>query len=126
VSLRVGSVVTDVTPRYIGCIYRFDISTRNSGERQVRSAGGVFADVTFIRHTVGRRCTIQQLTIRLPRDVGEAMGTLAFATGEPVDEHVLHALRDYLDECGHRAAVTGFTDRARERFRSALDDLKGL
>jgi hypothetical protein len=86
----------------------------------------VFADVTFIRHTVGRRCTIQQLTIRLPRDVGEAMGTLAFATGEPVDEHVLHALRDYLDECGHRAAVTGFTGRARERFRPALDDLKDL
>ncbi|MGB7805109.1 MAG: hypothetical protein WBM72_05855 [Actinomycetota bacterium] len=54
------------------------------------------------------------------------MGTLAFATGEPVDEHVLHALRDYLDECGHRAAVTGFTGRARERFRPALDQLKDL
>ena len=54
------------------------------------------------------------------------MGTLAVATGEPVDEHVLHALRDYLDECGHRAAVTGFTERARERFRPALDQLKDL
>ena len=84
------------------------------------------ADVTFISHTVIRRSTIQQLTIRLPRDVGEAMGTLAVATGEPVDEHVLHALRDYLDECGHRAAVTGFTERARERFRPALDQLKDL
>ena len=83
-------------------------------------------EAPLIVQTVGRRGTIQQLTIRLPRDVGEAMGTLAFATGEPVDEHVLHALRDYLDECGHRAAVTGFTGRARERFRPALDQLKDL
>jgi len=86
----------------------------------------VFVDGALIVQTVRRRCAIQQLTIRLPRDVGEAMGTLAFATGEPVDEHVLHALRDYLDECGHRAAVTGFTARARERFRPALDELKDL
>jgi hypothetical protein len=56
----------------------------------------------------------------------EAMGTLVFATGESADEHVLHALRDYLDECGHRAAVTGFAKLARQRFRPALDQLKDL
>jgi hypothetical protein len=70
--------------------------------------------------------TIQQLTTRLPRDLGESIGTLAFATGEPVDDHVLHALQDYLDGCGHTAAVSGFTDRARDRFRAALDRLKDL
>jgi hypothetical protein len=56
----------------------------------------------------------------------EAMGALVFATGEPVDGHVLHALRDYLDECGHRATVTGFANLARQRFRPALDQLKDL
>ena len=86
----------------------------------------MFAEAAVLVQTVGRRCPIQQLTIRFPRDVGEAMGTLAFATGEPVDEHVLHAVRDYLDECGHSAAVTGFTGRAQERFRPALDALKDL
>jgi hypothetical protein len=44
-----------VTPRYIGCIYRFDISTRNFGERQVGSAGKVFVDAPLIVHTVRRR-----------------------------------------------------------------------
>ena len=51
---------------------------------------------------------------------------LVFATDESVDEHVQRALRDYLDLAGRRAAVTGFTRRARDRFRDALDELQGL
>lgn len=43
------------------------------------------------------------------------------ATGQPVEDHILRALLDYLDHEGHRLAVVGFGERARERHRVALD-----
>jgi hypothetical protein len=48
---------------------------------------------------------------------------LAFATNEEVVDHVVRALRGYLTEDGHRAAVTGFATRAQVRHRAAFDRL---
>jgi hypothetical protein len=59
--------------------------------------------------------------VALPRDLYESLRALAFATGESVGDHVLRAVRGYLAEEGHRAAVDGFGERARARFRGALD-----
>jgi hypothetical protein len=59
----------------------------------------------------------------LPRDLYESLRALAFATGEEIEEHVMRAVRGYLDDEGHRAAVHGFGERARTRYRGALDRL---
>jgi hypothetical protein len=61
--------------------------------------------------------------VALPKDLFESLRVLAFATGEDVPTHVLRAVRGYLAEEGHRAAVHGFAERARIRHRGALDRL---
>jgi len=59
----------------------------------------------------------------VPKETYDALRAVALATGVDVDEHVLAALRSYLSEEGHRAAVVGFGERARTRHRIALDRL---
>ncbi len=59
----------------------------------------------------------------LPKDLYGSLRALAFATGEDVEDHVVRALRGYLADEGHRAAVHGFGQRARVRYRGALDRL---
>jgi hypothetical protein len=66
---------------------------------------------------------IQQRSVHVPREVYEALQGLCVATGTGVEEQMTRALRAYLDGEGHRAAVVGFADRARERHRIALDKL---
>jgi predicted transcriptional regulator len=69
---------------------------------------------------------IQALTLRVPREVHEALRTLSFATDTSVNELILRAVRDYLSEEGHRAAVDGFLAQARDRYKVALDKLADL
>jgi hypothetical protein len=67
-----------------------------------------------------------------PRDSDQSAGglllprTLALATGRPVNELVLCAVRDYLGSAGHREAVDSFAQRARSQYRVALDKLADL
>lgn len=68
----------------------------------------------------------QQLTVRVPRDVHEALRTLSLATGRPMNDLVLCSIRDYLGSTGHREAVDGFLEQAREQYRVALDKLADL
>jgi hypothetical protein len=53
----------------------------------------------------------------------ERLRALALATDTSVADHVARALEAYLAEEGQRAAVVGFTERARQRHRAALDAL---
>jgi hypothetical protein len=69
---------------------------------------------------------VQQLTIRVPREIHEALKTLSFATDRKVNEIVLSAVRDYLAGEGHREAVDAFFEEGRERYRVALDKLADL
>ena len=64
---------------------------------------------------------IRKPPIDIPRALYDELRTVALASGVEVDEHVARALRAYLDDGGHRAAVTGFAERARRRHRGALD-----
>ena len=64
---------------------------------------------------------IRKPPIDIPRALYDELRTIALASGVEVDEHVARALRAYLDDGGHRAAVTGFAERARRRHRGALD-----
>ena len=64
---------------------------------------------------------IRQPPIHVPRAVYDELRTVALASGIDVDEHVARALRAYLADGGHQAAVTGFAERARQRHRGALD-----
>jgi hypothetical protein len=73
-----------------------------------------------------RTLEIQQLTIRAPRDVHEALRTLSLATGKPINELVLSAVRDFLGSAGHREAVDSFLVQARDQYRVALDKLADL
>ena len=74
-----------------------------------------------------RRCPpIQELTVRIPREVGDVLDTLTRVSGEPSDVHVQRALLQYLDGAGRRSLVDGFTERIRERLRGPLDELGDL
>jgi len=72
------------------------------------------------------RPEVQQLTIRMPRELHEAMKALSVATGKSANEITLAALRDYLSEEGHRKAVDTYFKEAREVYRVALDKLAHL
>jgi hypothetical protein len=69
---------------------------------------------------------VQQLTVRVPRDVHEALKTLSLATGKRINDLVLCSIRDYLGSTGHRDAVDGFVAQARDQYRVALDKLADL
>jgi predicted transcriptional regulator len=68
----------------------------------------------------------QTLTIRVPKEIHEALRTLAFATGTSINDIVLMAIADHLGSRGHRDAVEGFLRRAQEQYRVALDKLADL
>jgi hypothetical protein len=68
----------------------------------------------------------QMLTVRVPKDVHDALRTLSFATGMSLNDIVLRSIGDYLGSQGHREAVEGFLRRARERYRVALDKLADM
>jgi DNA-binding transcriptional MocR family regulator len=53
----------------------------------------------------------------------ERLRALALATDTSVAVHVERALQAYLTQEGQRAAVVGFAERARQRYRAALDSL---
>ena len=69
---------------------------------------------------------VQQVTIRMPREVHEALKTLSIATGTSINEITLGALRDYLADEGHRQAVDTYFKEARDVYRVALDKLADL
>jgi hypothetical protein len=70
--------------------------------------------------------TIHELTVRLPREVGDVLDTLTDIGGESSDVHVQRALLQYLDGAGRRSLIEGFTERARTRLRASLDELGDL
>ena len=71
----------------------------------------------------GGGSTIQRRTVPVPEDLLDPLRALTLVTGGEVEDHVARALRGYLADEGHRAAVEGFASRAREQHRIALDRL---
>ncbi|CAN5116571.1 hypothetical protein BH20ACT24_BH20ACT24_20930 [soil metagenome] len=69
---------------------------------------------------------IQAVTLRVPKEVHEALRTLSFATGTSINDLALRALGDFLAEKGHREAVKSFLGKAQEQYRVALDKLRDL
>jgi predicted DNA-binding protein len=67
-----------------------------------------------------------QVNVRVPKEVHEALRVLVAATGQPANEIVLRALKNYLATEGHRAAVRAFADKATKQYAVALDKLKDL
>ena len=72
---------------------------------------------------VGGASTIQRRTVPVPEDLLEPLRALTLVTGGDIQDHVARALRGYLADEGHRAAVEGFAERARQRHHVALDRL---
>lgn len=78
-------------------------------------------------HAPGRaQRKIQPLTLRVPREVYEAMRTFAFATGTTINEVGIRAIQDFLASQGDREEVEAYLTRARDRYRVALDKLADL
>ena len=67
-----------------------------------------------------------QINVRVPKEVHQALRVLVAATGQPANEIVLSALRNYLATDGHRAAVRSFAEQAMKQYAVALDKLKDL
>jgi hypothetical protein len=66
------------------------------------------------------------LTLRVPKEVHEALRTTAYATDASINEIVLRAIRDYLGNEGHRRKVEGFLRKSQTQWRVALDKLADL
>lgn len=69
---------------------------------------------------------VQQLNVRVPRDVYEALRTYAYATDSTINEAALQALVNFLSTKGRQKQVDTFLKNAREDWRTALDKLADL
>lgn len=72
------------------------------------------------------RAQSQQLNVRVPRELYDALRTYAYATESTINETVLEALVDFLSTRGREKQVDSFLRRAREDWRTALDKLADL
>lgn len=68
----------------------------------------------------------QAITVRVPKDIHDALRTTAFATDVSINELVLRAIRDFLGNEAHRRKVEGFLKKAQGQYRVALDKLADL
>lgn len=69
---------------------------------------------------------VQVVTLRIPREVHEALKTLAFATDSSVNDIGLRAISDFLSHKGHQEAVDSLAKKVRNQYRVALDKLADL
>lgn len=69
------------------------------------------------------RPDVQQLNVRVPRDVYEALRTYAYATKSTINDAALQAILDFLSTKGRQKQVDAFLRRARDDWRTALDKL---
>ena len=69
---------------------------------------------------------LQQLNVRVPKDVYDALRTYAYATDSSINEVVLRALADFLASQGRQEEVDSFLKGARKQYRVALDKLADM
>lgn len=69
---------------------------------------------------------LQQLNVRVPKDVYDALRTSAYATDSTINEAVLRAIVDFLAARGRQEEVDAFLKGARKQYRVALDKLAEL
>jgi hypothetical protein len=69
---------------------------------------------------------LQQLNVRVPRDVYDALRTYAYATDSTINDAVLRAVVDFLAARGRQEEVDAFLKGARKQYRVALDKLADL
>ena len=69
---------------------------------------------------------LQQLNVRVPKDVYDALRTYAYATDNSINEVVMRALADLLASQGRQEEVDSFLEGARKQYRVALDKLADL
>jgi len=69
---------------------------------------------------------LQQLNVRVPKDVFQALRTYAYATDGTINEAVVRALVDFLAVRGRQEEVDAFLKGARRQYRVALDKLADL
>lgn len=78
------------------------------------------------RKSSNQKQDLQQVNVRVPRDVYEALRTYAYATDTSINESVVRAIADFLATQGRRDEVEAFLQRARKQYRGALDRLADL
>jgi len=78
------------------------------------------------RETAATKQELQQLNVRIPKDVFDALRTYAYATETSINEAVLRALADFLAAQGRQEEVDAFLNDARRQYRVALDKLADL
>jgi NRPS condensation-like uncharacterized protein len=72
------------------------------------------------------RQDVQQLNVRVPKDVYAALRTYAYATDSTINDAVLRAVVDFLAARGRQEEVDAFLKVARRQYRVALDKLADL
>ena len=69
---------------------------------------------------------LQQLNVRVPEEVYDALRTYAYATDSTINDAVLRAIVDFLASRGRQEEVDAYLQSARKRYRVALDKLAEL
>ncbi len=78
------------------------------------------------RKVSSARQDVQQLNVRVPKDVYDALRTYAYATDSTINDAVLRAVVDFLAARGRQEEVDAFLKGARKKYRVALDKLADL
>jgi len=73
-----------------------------------------------------RRTEVQQLNVRVPREIYEALRTYAYATNSTINDAAIQAIVDFLSNRGRDKQVDAFLTKARKDWRVALDKLADL
>lgn len=69
---------------------------------------------------------VQALTLRVPREIYEAMRTFAFATDTTINDVGIRSIQNFLSTEGHHEEVEAHLRSAENQYRVALDKLADL
>lgn len=78
------------------------------------------------QRAVNAKQDLQQLNVRVPRDVYDALRTYAYATDSSINDVVMRALADLLTSQARQEEVDSFLEGAQKQYRVALDKLADL
>ena len=65
----------------------------------------------------------EAMTLRIPSDLADELGLYRALTGVPANTLVVRLLTQFFAGAGRQEIVAAMTERARERYGMALDEL---
>jgi hypothetical protein len=105
----------------MGVVVGVDSHKESVAAATVDELGRKRAKMAQVERKSASKQDLQQVNVRVPRDVYEALRTYTYATDVSMNEVVVRAIVDFLATQGRWEEVEAFLQRARKQYRGALD-----